>query len=70
MYPESCVNGNIRLVGGRTEYEGRVEYCANNVWGTVCDDGWNSIDASVVCRQLDYASESKSYMTYKLTMFY
>jgi len=26
--------------------------CHNNIWGTVCDDGWSSIDGSVACRQL------------------
>ena len=68
MFAESCVNGNVRLVGGRSEYEGRVEYCANSVWGTVCDDSWSSNSASVVCRQLDYSSESMS--CYRLAIFF
>ena len=51
-----CTTGVVRLVGGGSVNQGRVEICVNNSWGTVCDDLFGINDARVICRQLGYPS--------------
>ena len=53
-----CNTGELQLFGGNVPNEGRVEVCiSTNLWSTVCDDNWGSIDATVVCRQLGYSTQ-------------
>ena len=47
-----CTDGSIRLVNGSSPLNGRLEVCAFRIWGTVCDDQFDSREATVACRQL------------------
>ena len=44
----------VRLVGGRSRHEGRVQMYLLGHWATVCGYSWGLLDAIVVCRQLGY----------------
>ncbi|XP_047509687.1 protein bark beetle isoform X2 [Pieris napi] len=45
----------IRLLGGKTQFEGRLQVRVDGKWGTVCNYKWNIINAALVCNQLGLA---------------
>ncbi|XP_013409345.1 uncharacterized protein LOC106172943 isoform X2 [Lingula anatina] len=51
----------VRLTGGRSIYEGRVEVQYLGEWGSVCGDGWNMSSALVICRMLGSSGVIRSY---------
>ena len=58
LHLDTSNNGDLRLTDGLTRYEGRVEMYWNSRWRTLCNNGWDELDAKVVCRQLNYLSTS------------
>ena len=55
MFADNCPTGNVKLVGGNTASEGRVEYCYNGRWSALCTTyTLSQITASRICFQLGY----------------
>lgn len=54
-FVEACTNDAVKLTGSYHEHVGRVEVCVENVWTTLCDHTWDTLDAKVVCRELGFS---------------
>ena len=53
-FTANCTDGDMRLMEGETEWEGRLEVCLSRRWGTVGDSEWTQINSHVVCNALGY----------------
>jgi Scavenger receptor cysteine-rich domain len=63
--------GDVRLVDGPSYAEGRLEvfYSGFGIWGTVCDDNFQDVDAGVACRSMNQGFVSKNNVHYILEHF-
>ncbi|XP_026166473.1 lysyl oxidase homolog 3B isoform X1 [Mastacembelus armatus] len=55
--PYMGLENSIRITGGRTRYEGRMEVLRSDSngtqsWGLICGENWGTNEAMVACRQL------------------
>ena len=47
--------GDMQLVDGLTEAEGRVEICTDGRWATLCGKYWTEKNTVVVCRYFGFS---------------
>lgn len=57
------VEGKVRLVGGKTLFEGNVEVLHRGRWGSICDDQWQLAEATVACRQMGFVLGARKATT-------
>lgn len=65
---EECVPGNIRLVAGSEERQGRLEVCYHGRFYSVCNSKWTLENTKVVCTQLGY-SDTGSILIHSSTSY-
>lgn len=54
----------VRLVGGRSPEEGRVEVkFGSGPYGDICGDGWSLLEANVVCQELNLGYANEAFQT-------
>ncbi|XP_074423518.1 scavenger receptor cysteine-rich domain-containing protein SCART1-like [Larus michahellis] len=61
---------SLRLVGGGSPCDGRVEIFQHGTWGRVLDEQWDVQEASVVCRQLQCGEAEAAYNPSTTLIYY
>lgn len=61
---DGAVDGEIRLAGGSSPANGRVEIFYRGEWGTVCEDHWTTANARVTCLELGFTSVAKAHQSF------
>lgn len=52
----------VRLKNGNTPNEGFIEIKGSDgIWGGICDDQWDKLDADIVCQMLGYPTAETVY---------
>ena len=61
--PSRFYNPGIRLVGGTSHRNGRLEIQRNGQWGTICNyaNRWDYRETAVACRQLGFLGAKRYY---------
>ena len=57
-----CEEMSLRLIDGPSMAEGRVETCLDETWSTICDSGWSTNDANVICGQLGFLNRGEELL--------
>ena len=63
----TCESGTVHLVGGDAISRGRVEYCYDGSWYSVCASDLDQEGARVVCNTLGY--DTDNYSKYLVQLF-
>ena len=50
VYAGITATPSVRLVGGSSGYEGRLQVFYDGVWSTVCDIYWSQLNTDVACQ--------------------
>ena len=57
---QHCADGMVRLMGGQSSREGRLEYCYHGLWSPFCYINYQT--ATVACKQLGFINSPSKCM--------